>query len=280
MKIKTLSMFACSLVLLAGVTWAQDNATSSSSKSDDTSSTKSTDKSATDSNATSPDKAKVEQVHGSQSQSEAEGRLDKAATVLDQLTDIKESAVPDKVLKNAKCVAIVPSMVKGGFVIGAQHGRGVATCRLSSGAWSAPAFFTITGGTWGAQIGAAAIDLVMLIMNQKGMDNLLSSNFSLGASGTVAAGPIGRSASADTDIKMNAEVLTYSRARGAFAGVTLNGASIRPDRDSTIAYYGSDKTFKQLLGGSVPAPASAKKFLTQVRTDFREANSEQNAEAH
>ncbi len=217
------------------------------------------------------DTAKIEATHGSQSRSEVEGRLEKAGTVLDQLTNAKDAGIPEKILKDAKCVAIIPSMVKGGFVFGAQHGRGVATCRLASGSWSAPAFFTVTGGSWGAQIGATAVDVVMLVMNQKGMDDLLNSNFNVGASGAVAAGPVGRDASASTDIKMNAQVLTYSRARGAFAGITLNGASIRPDKDSTIAYYGHDVDFKTALSGKISPPASAEKFLTQVRTNFREA---------
>lgn len=264
---KNTSLLACLLVLLAGFAVAQDNATTTGATSDDSSKT------------TSPGTAKMEATHGSQSRSEVQGRLEKSGDILGELTGIKEDAIPETVLKNAKCVAIVPSMVKGGFVFGAQHGRGVATCRLASGAWSAPAFFAITGGTWGAQIGAASIDLVMLIMNEKGMSNLLSSNFSLGASGTVAAGPIGRSASAATDIKMDAEVLTYSRAKGAFAGATLNGASIRPDEDSTIAYYGTEKNFKELLTGKVATPAGARPFLAQVRKNFREAQSDTSAGA-
>ena len=143
-----------------------------------------------------------------------------------------DNGIPEEVLEHAKCVAVVPHLLKGGFVFGAENGRGVATCRTSNG-WSAPVFFAITGGSWGLQIGVEGIDLVMIIQDDRGMQQLLSSKFEIGGDASAAAGPVGRHASANTDWKMNAEILTYSRARGAFAGLTLDGASIRRDDDST-----------------------------------------------
>jgi lipid-binding SYLF domain-containing protein len=155
-------------------------------------------------------------------------------------------------------------MVKGGFVFGAENGRGVATCRTARG-WSAPAFLAITGGSWGLQIGVEGVDLVMIIQNDKGMERLLSSKFQLGADASAAAGPVGRHASADTDWKLNTEILTYSRAKGAFAGLTLSGASIRRDDDSMQSFYGHHVTTEAVLTGKVTAPASAHSFLAAVR---------------
>ena len=140
-----------------------------------------------------------------------------------------DKGIPEEVMDHAKCVAVVPHMIKGGFVFGAQGGRGVATCRTDHG-WSAPAFFAITGGSWGLQIGVEGVDLVMVIQNDEGMKHLLASKFQVGADASAAAGPVGRHASADTDWKMNAEILTYSRAKGVFAGLTLNGADVRAGR--------------------------------------------------
>ena len=159
---------------------------------------------------------------------------------------------------------VVPHMVKGGFVFGAEGGKGVATCRTANG-WSAPAFFTITGGSWGLQIGIEGIDLVMIIQNEEGMKHLINSNFELGGDASAAAGPVGRHASADTDWKLNTEVLTYSRAKGAFAGLTLTGAAIRRDNDSTEAIYGHDVPTRHILDGHEAVPASAESFLAAVR---------------
>jgi lipid-binding SYLF domain-containing protein len=198
-------------------------------------------------------------------------RLRDAGADLQQLMNAPDAAVPKEVLEAAKCVAVVPDMVKGGFVVGAQHGRGVATCRTGNG-WSAPAFFTLTGGSWGAQIGAESIDLVMLVMNDKGMQDLLNSQFKLGAEGGVAAGPVGREAQASTDWKLKSEVLTYSRSRGAFAGLDLSGAVIKPDVDSTTAFYGSDVPFRTLLTGGERVTADARPFVASVRQAFHEAN--------
>jgi len=151
-------------------------------------------------------------------QNKAEDRIKAASTVLDEIESAPDQGIPEEVLGSAQCVAVVPTMIKGGFIVGARFGRGVASCRTPKG-WSAPAFFTIKGGSFGLQIGAQAVDLVMLIMNDNGMKNLLSSQFKLGADASVAAGPVGRHAAADTDWKLKAQVLSYSRARGLFAGL-------------------------------------------------------------
>ena len=191
-------------------------------------------------------------------------RLDHAGRVVHEIMAAPDNGIPEEVLEHAKCIAVVPHLLKGGFVFGAENGRGVATCRTSGG-WSAPAFFAITGGSWGLQIGVEGIDLVMIIQDDRGMKQLLSSKFELGADASAAAGPVGRHASADTDWKMNAEILTYSRARGAFAGLTLNGASIRRDDDSTEAIYGHDVSNARILSGEVARPAAASSFLDAVR---------------
>jgi SH3 domain-containing YSC84-like protein 1 len=197
-------------------------------------------------------------------------RLKDSSNVLNELMGTPDQAIPSTVLANAKCVAVVPSMVKGGFVIGARHGRGVATCRTGNG-WSAPAFFTITGGSWGPQIGVEAVDLVMLFMNDKGTKDLLSSKFAIGADASVAAGPLGRDASASTDASVQASILTYSRSRGLFAGLTLNGANVQVDDESQDAFYGRNVEFANILTGKVTAPAAANTFLSTVRQNFREA---------
>lgn len=191
-------------------------------------------------------------------------RLDKAGAVLKEVMSAPDKGIPQEVLEHAKCIAVVPHMVKGGFVFGAEGGKGVATCRTDRG-WSAPAFFAITGGSWGLQIGVEGVDLVMVFQNDEGMKKLLQTKFKIGADASAAAGPVGRHASANTDWKMNAEVLTYSRAKGAFAGLTLNGADVRPDEDAMRAEYGGDVTFRSVLTGSVPPPSGSHAFLDAVR---------------
>ncbi len=191
-------------------------------------------------------------------------RLDHAGNVLHEIMAAPDRGIPEEVLEHAKCIAVVPHLLKGGFVFGAENGRGIATCRTADG-WSAPAFFTITGGSWGLQIGIDGVDLVMIIQNDRGMQHLINSNFELGGDASAAAGPVGRHASADTDWKLETEVLTYSRARGAFAGVTLNGAAIRRDSDSTEAIYGRDISTRHILQGDVAVPQAAQAFLDAVR---------------
>ncbi len=191
-------------------------------------------------------------------------RLDNAGKVLQEIMAAPDNGIPEEVLEHAKCLAVVPHMIKGGFVFGGRHGRGVATCRTAKG-WSAPAFFVITGGSWGLQIGLEGVDLVMIIQNEKGMQRLLASKFQLGADASAAAGPVGRHASANTNWKLETEILTYSRAKGAFAGLTLNGAAVRRDDDSMRAIYGRNVTTRDVLSGKTAAPAVAQSFLNAVR---------------
>jgi lipid-binding SYLF domain-containing protein len=209
---------------------------------------------------------------------DATDRLDNATNVVHAIMSAPDNGIPEEVLEHAKCIAVVPHMVKGGFVFGGKGGKGVATCRTANG-WSAPAFITISGGSWGLQIGVEAVDLVMIIQNEKGMQKLLSSNFQLGADASAAAGPVGRHASAGTDWKLDTEILTYSRAKGAFAGLTLEGASIRQDDDSRHAIYGRKVTTRALLLGKVPAPSAAKPFLAEIRGAKAQAVAEGKAEA-
>ena len=194
----------------------------------------------------------------------AAGRAESAATVLNEIMATPDKGIPSEILGSAKCVAVVPSLLKGGFVFGAMHGRGMATCRTPNG-WSAPAPLTTTGGSFGLQIGGQAVDLIMVIMNERGMTALLSSKFKLGADASVAAGPVGRHAEGSTDWKMRAEVLTYSRARGLFAGITFNGAVIKQDEDATRELFGRMVDFKSLLTGAVPTPQAAEPFVSAVR---------------
>ena len=196
-------------------------------------------------------------------ESKAEDRLKAAAGVLDEIQAAPDQGMPEEVLGSAECVAVVPSMLKAGFIVGARYGRGVASCRTPKG-WSAPAFFAVEGGSFGLQIGGQAVDLVMLIMNQDGMQKLLSSEFKLGADASVAAGPVGRHAAAYTDWKMRAQVLSYSRARGVFAGLELNGAVIKQDKDSTREFYGRMVPSKTSLTGTIDAPANAFPFLNTL----------------
>jgi len=197
-------------------------------------------------------------------QSDIQKRIQNAADVLNEIMAVKDKAIPDEIMESAECVAVVPSMLKIAIGIGGNHGKGVATCRTASG-WSAPAPFTIAGGSWGLQIGAQGVDLIMLVMNKKGMDALLSSKFKVGADASAAAGPVGRQAAADTDWKMKAEVLTYSRARGVFAGIDLNGSRIAQDQDETRLLFGRMVTFADILGGKVAPPEGSEPFLSAVR---------------
>ena len=203
-------------------------------------------------------------------QSKAADRVQGAADVLNEIQSAPDSGIPQEILSRSQCVAVVPSMLKGGFIVGGKYGRGLASCRTPKG-WSTPAFFTVTGGSFGLQIGGQAVDLVMLIMNNDGMQHLLSSQFALGADASVAAGPVGRHAEGNTDWKMRAQVLTYSRARGVFAGVSLNGAVVKQDKDSTREFYGHMVTTKAALTGEVEPPADANSFLSTLAKWAQEA---------
>ena len=190
-------------------------------------------------------------------------RLQKSVDVLHAIMSTPDKGIPEEVLSGAKCILVVPDLIKGGFIFGGKHGRGIASCRTSDG-WSAPAFVSVGGGSWGLQIGIEGVDLVMLVMNEQGFQHLLSSKFELTGEGSVAAGPVGRHASAGTDWKMNTEMLTYSRSKGVFAGLTLEGAVVEQDNDSTHAIYGKHMTFRNILSGKVSTPVSADAFLKAV----------------
>jgi lipid-binding SYLF domain-containing protein len=197
-------------------------------------------------------------------ESDINKRIDTSGHVLNEIMATPDKAIPDGIMHDAKCIAVIPSMVKIAFVFGGNHGKGVATCRTSEG-WSAPAPITITGGSWGLQLGGQATDLVLVVMTDQGMEHLLSSHFKLGADISAAAGPVGRDATAGTDVKMRAEVLTYSRTRGLFADIDLSGAAISQDKDETQILFGQMVPFQDILHGKVPAPAGSEPFLTAVR---------------
>jgi lipid-binding SYLF domain-containing protein len=190
-------------------------------------------------------------------------RMQKSVDVLHSVMSTPDKGIPEEVLSGAKCILVVPNLIKGGFIFGGKHGRGVASCRTSEG-WSAPAFVSIGGGSWGLQIGVEGVDLVMLVMNDRGLQHLLSSKFELTGEGSVAAGPVGRHASAGTDWMLNTEVLTYSRSKGAFAGLTLEGAVVEQDNDSTRAIYGKHMMFRNILSGRTSTPRSGDAFVRAV----------------
>ncbi|MGE5206005.1 MAG: lipid-binding SYLF domain-containing protein [Chlamydiota bacterium] len=201
--------------------------------------------------------------------SAATKKIDQSATIIHQMTT-GNAGIPDAVLSGAKCIAVVPHMIKGAFMVGGEHGSGVATCRTSSG-WSAPAPFDISGGSFGWQVGGQSTDLVMMAMNDQGMNQLLSGHFKVGAGASVAAGPVGRSGSANAGWK--AAILTYARSKGAFAGVSVNGSAITQDKKLTKELYGHEVAFQQILKGRVTPPAAAEAFITAV------SNAEQSASA-
>src|ERR1700689_884379 len=190
-------------------------------------------------------------------------RMQKSVDVLQSIMSTPDKGIPEEVLNGAKCIVIVPNLIKGGFVFGGKHGRGVATCRTADG-WSAPAFVSVGGGSWGLQIGVEEVDLVLLVMNDRGLQHLLSSKFELSGEGAVAAGPVGRQAVAGTDWKLNTEMLSYSRTKGVFAGLTLEGAVVEQDNDSTHAIYGRHMMFRSILSGKATTPKSAYAFIKAV----------------
>lgn len=183
-------------------------------------------------------------------------RLQDGATVIKEIMSAPDSGIPEEIITKTQCIAVIPNMLKAAFVFGGAYGKGVASCRTDNG-WSAPAFFTLKGGSWGLQIGGQAADIVMLIMNDRGMSDLLRSKVKLGADASVAAGPVGRHADASTDWKLRAEVLTYSRTRGLFAGISLNGAVLTQHRDDTRDFYGRMIPFRSILLGKIPSPKEA-----------------------
>src|SRR6266576_1967788 len=197
------------------------------------------------------------------SREDSVARLQSSVEVLHAIMATPDKGIPEEVLDNAKCILVVPNLIKGGFIVGAKHGRGVGSCRTKTG-WSAPAFVSVGGGSAGLQIGVEGVDLVMLVMNDAGLQHLLSSKFQVSGEGSAAAGPVGRHASAGTDWKMNTQMLTYSRSKGLFAGITLEGAVVQQDDDSTKAIYGKNVKFRRILSGKVSTPQSAEAFMRAV----------------
>ena len=206
-------------------------------------------------------------------QVKAVDRLDASADTLTDLMQAKDKGVPQDLLNKAKCVVVIPGMKKAGFIVGAQYGRGFAVCRRASGrGWTAPAAMRMEGGSLGFQIGGSEQDVVLLVMNDGGMKHLLSDKFTLGADATVSAGPVGRDAQAETDAELHAEMLSYSRSRGIFAGVSVSGATLRPDNDTDRDLYGHAVTNREILTGDVKAPADARKLDTVLNSDSHVRN--------
>lgn len=197
-------------------------------------------------------------------------RTQKAAQVFKAIMNAPDQGIPQNLLESAKCIAIIPGDVKFAFIFGGNYGRGLATCRTEHG-WSAPMFIAINGGSVGYQIGGSSTDIVMLFMNDHALHSLLSDKFKLGADASVAAGPVGRTAAADTDLKLNAEILTYSRAKGVFAGVSLEGAVVQADISGDKAMYGDDVDRHEILSGKVEVPESARPLLHELHAYLQQA---------
>jgi lipid-binding SYLF domain-containing protein len=195
----------------------------------------------------------------------AQERLDAAATAFSEIMRTPDKGIPQDLLAKSQCVVIVPGLKKAAFVVGAEFGRGFAECRHQDGTgWGAPGAVRIEGGSWGLQIGGSSTDVVMLVMNREGMNKLLGDKFTLGADASVAAGPVGRTANADTDVKMTAEILAWSRAKGIFAGISLSGATLRNDADANAELYGHKIDNKDVLNGGTPPPAAAQKLTAAL----------------
>jgi SH3 domain-containing YSC84-like protein 1 len=258
---KQFAVLSLFILALASFTWAQ---TSTSDQTSTSTPSTSADKPAADSSASQTTSSDNKMTSAEKNETDIAKRLDNAATVLTEIMGTPDKAIPGNVFADAKCVMVIPSMIHIAVGFGGRHGKGVATCRTADG-WSAPAPVDLTGGSWGLQLGGEAVDLVMLVMNEKGMQHLLTSKFKIGAEASGAAGPVGRQAAGSTDWKMKSEILSYSRSRGAFAGINLNGASVKQDKDETAVLYGKVVPFSALLSGKVPAPAVSKNFLATIR---------------
>jgi SH3 domain-containing YSC84-like protein 1 len=204
------------------------------------------------------------------SRQDLQARVDEARAVLDEVMAAQDSTIPSNILEHATCVGVVPGLKKGAFVFGGQYGQGVVTCRTGHG-WSAPVFIRMAGGSWGLQIGAQSTDLVLIAVNRQGFQDLLRSKFKIGADAAAAAGPVGRNGQAATDWKMNAELLTYSRSKGLFAGISLDGTVVSQNLDDTTTYFGHEHTFEQILKGSVDVPVGAVPFVKDVAHYFVQA---------
>ncbi|MEO6803871.1 MAG: lipid-binding SYLF domain-containing protein [Granulicella sp.] len=205
----------------------------------------------------------------SQDMSDLTDRLAEASKVVREIENVPDGGIPDTIVSKANCIAVIPSVKKGAFIVGASYGQGVVSCR-NRGRWSAPVFIRLAGASFGFQIGGQATDLVLVAVNSKGFEDLLHSKFKIGAGASAAAGPVGRHAEAATDILLNAELLTYSRAKGLFAGVDLNGATISQNTDDTNLFYGGKaKTYREILSGGVRTPANGRQFVNTLSRYFR-----------
>jgi SH3 domain-containing YSC84-like protein 1 len=198
-------------------------------------------------------------------------RLDAARSVIQQIEAVPDKAIPDEITSAATCVGVVPGLIKGAFIFGGEYGQGVVTCRTGHG-WSGPVFIRMTGGSWGLQIGGQGTDLVLVAVNQKGFQDLLNSKFKIGATASAAAGPVGRTAQAATNWKLNSELLTWSRSKGLFAGIDLSGVVVDQNIADTDKFYRGDYTFEQILRGHVPPPPASRPFLRTVAQYFHETH--------
>jgi len=203
-----------------------------------------------------------------------QARIDEAKLVLDHIMAAKDSTIPMNILQQATCLGVVPGMLKGAILVGAQYGQGVVTCRTGHG-WSAPVFIRMAGGSFGLQIGGQSTDLVLVAVNDRGFQDLLKSKFKIGGDASAAAGPVGRNSTASTDWRMGAELLSYSRNRGLFAGIDLDGTSVSQNNEDTELYYGAPNSFESILKGNVPVPAGAIPFVREVAHYFIEAKHRQ-----
>jgi SH3 domain-containing YSC84-like protein 1 len=202
--------------------------------------------------------------------SKLNGRMDAARDVINEIMATPDKQIPDSILRQATCVGVVPGLIKGAFIFGAEYGQGVVTCRTGHG-WSAPVFIRMAGGSFGFQIGGQGTDLVLVAVNDRGFQDLLRSKFKIGADAAAAAGPVGRNAQASTNWKLQSELLTWSRSKGLFAGIDLSGVSVSQNTDDTTALYGSPHEFGLILHGGVPVPSSAVPFVRTVAKYFRES---------
>jgi lipid-binding SYLF domain-containing protein len=206
-------------------------------------------------------------ANAASSKSDLQDRIDAAKNVLDEIMNAKDSTIPRNILEQATCVGVVPSMIKGAFDFGAQYGQGVVTCRTGHG-WSAPVFIRMAGGSWGLQVGGQATDLILVAVNNRGFQDLLKNKFKIGGDASAAAGPVGRAGQAATDWKMNAELLSYSRNKGLFAGISLDGTSVSQNKTDTEIYYGAPEDFQNVLKGNVAVPPGAVEFVRGVAHHF------------
>jgi len=200
-----------------------------------------------------------------QAQKEAAKRLETAAVVFDEVMSVSERAIPQSLLDKSKCVVVVPGLLKGAFIFGGKFGRGFVSCRAKSGVgWTAPAGVRVEGGSFGLQVGGSESDVIMLVMNDRGAERLMSSKFTVGGDASAAAGPVGRTATAETDATMRAEILTWSRSRGLFAGISLQGATMRHDTEANQELYGSKLNNKEIVLGEKPVPEAAQKLIAAL----------------